>query len=71
MVKGSLTNQSVNDQSEYPDTNNPAMEGTDAGVAESWECECEGNHDLALSRFWEIEHGQVTDVQGTVDFRLA
>ena len=51
MVKGSLTNQSVNDQSEYPDTNNPGMEGIDAGVAESWECECEGNHDLALSRF--------------------
>ena len=63
MVKGSLTNQSISDQSESPDTNNPAMEGIDAGVAESWESECEGNHDLALSRFWEIEHGLVTDIQ--------
>ena len=27
MVKSSLTNQSVNDQNESPDTNNHAMEG--------------------------------------------
>ena len=68
MVKGSLTNQSVSDQSKSPDTNNPAMEGIDAGVAESWEGECEGNHDFALSSFWEIEHGQVTDVQSRLSF---
>ena len=54
----------ASDQSESPDTNKPTIEGIDAGVAKSWEGECEGNHDLALSRFWEIEHGQVTDVQG-------
>ena len=54
----------ASDQSESPDTNKPSIEGIDAGVAESWEGECEGNHDLALSRFWEIGHGQVTDVQG-------
>ena len=67
MVKDSLTNQSV----ESPDTNNLAMEGIDVGVAESWEGECEGNHDLALSRFWEVEHGQVTDVQGRLQACLS
>ena len=68
MVKGSLINQRVNDQSEYPDTNNPVMEGIDAGVAESWEG---GNHDLALSRFLEIEHGEVTDIQGRLQACLS
>ena len=66
MVEGSLTNQSVNGQSESPDTNNPAMEGIDAGVAGSWECE--GKHDLALSRFWEIKLGQVTETSGLLKF---
>ena len=32
MVKGSLINQRANDQSEYPDTNNPVMEGLMQGL---------------------------------------
>ena len=40
------------------------QEGIDTEAAE-----CENNQDLVLSRFWEMEQEQVTDVQGKPSMR--
>ena len=69
--KSTLPKQDVNDQSEQVDSGILATEGVDAQAAESWEAECESNQDLALSRFWEMEQGQVTDVQGKLRTHLS
>ena len=47
------------------------MEAADTRVDESWERKYEGTEDLTLSRCWEIEQGQVTDVQGRLQTCLS
>ena len=73
MGKGTSHPQGANDLTEPFDTATHASmsEGTDTEVAESWEAECENTHDLVLSRFWEMERGQVTDVQGKLKANIS
>ena len=61
---GTLNHQGVNNQREPPDTARHVMEASYTRAAKSWEGKYEGTEDLTLSRFWEMEQGQVSDVQG-------
>ena len=58
-----LTGQSVKNPSEGLDTSKSHSKGTDTGADEQPH-EAAQDQDLTLSRFWEVEQGQVTDVQG-------
>lgn len=69
--KGTSLKQGGNDQSEPFDTVTLTSEGIDTEAAGAWETEYGSNQDLALSRFWEIEQGQVTDVQGKLRAHLS
>ena len=40
-------------------------------MAKTWEAQCDTSADLALLRFWELEQGQVTDVQGKLKAHLS
>ena len=46
-------------------------EGIDTVMADTWEAQCETSPDFALSMFWELEQGQVTDVQGKLKAHLS
>ena len=71
MGKWTLHKQGVNVHIEHVDSAFLASEGIDTQDAEFWEAEGESNQDLALSRFWEIEQGQVIDVQGKLRAHLS
>ena len=71
MVQGSMLKQGVNFPSDLSDTVTQTIEGIDTVMAEAWEAQCETSPDLALSRFWELEQGQVTDVQGKLKTHLS
>ena len=62
MAQGSMLKQVVNFPIDLSDTVTQTSEGIDTVMAEAWEAQCETSPDLALSRFWELEQGQVTDV---------
>ena len=71
MVQGSMLKQGVNFPSDLSDTVTQTSEGSDTVMAEAWEAQCETSPDLALSRFWELEQGQATDVQGKLKAHLS
>ena len=66
-----MLNQGVNFPSDLSNTVTQASKGIDTVMAETWEAQCETSPDLALSRFWELEQGQVTDVKGKLKAHLS
>ena len=57
--------------SDLSDTVTQTSEGINKVIAETWEAQCETSLDVAPSRFWELEQGQVINVQGKLKANLS